>query len=546
MKRQSVVGTLLGSAFAAVACLPAHASNFGSPAVPAKPATPAATTNTPIAAPQGAPTPPPVATGPQAGPGFRIVKPDGSTVIQQATMGTSVADPASVLNVTDKDAFLTSNGKCAFNVTYDEFSPVAATGTTNRLFSNDKLAAQNTKIDLQARVVKTVWTQPYLVPGVNNVRIVVNADSAAPSTKWVKVNVAGTCGGATAQPAEPPKPTPPAATPLQQEVKFAPGSAEWNKLNTIWGYSNYATTQLKSANYERYADLVKLNAALTTTINAKVVSQDAYNSDVTAWNTFVTDPKFKALMAAVVPQSDKPADKPAATTPPAPTPAPAAPAKPAEVKFVPGSAEWNNLNTIWGYSNYATTQLKTANYPRYADLTKLNAAITTIINAKVVSQDAYNGFVTAWNTFVTDPTFKALMAAVVPQSDKPATPAKPSDKPSDKPTDKPTNKPNDKPTASTPAPVKPVEVKFAPGSAEWNNLNHIWGYSNYATTQLKTAGYSRYADLVKLNAAVTTVVNAKVVSQDAYNGIIAAWNSFVSDPKFKALMAAVVPAGGTK
>jgi len=175
------------------------------------------------------------------------------------------------------------------------------TGTTNRLFSNDALVAQNTKIDLQARVVKTVWTQPYLVPGVNNVRIVVNADSPAPSTKWVRVNVAGTCAAAVAKPAEPPKPATPPTTPPKQEVKFAPGSPEWNNLNTIWGYSNYATTQLKTSGYARYADLVKLNAAVTTVVNAKVVSQDAYNSIVAAWNTFVQDPKFKALMTAVVP-----------------------------------------------------------------------------------------------------------------------------------------------------------------------------------------------------------------------------------------------------
>jgi len=437
MKRQSVVGTLLGSAFAAAACLPAYASNFGTPAVAPKPATPVAASAPTVA------TPAPTATGPQAGPGFRIVKPDGSTVIQQATMGTSVADPASNLNVSDKDAFLTSGGKCAFNVTYDELSQLAVTGTTNRLYSNDALVAQNTKIDLQARVVKTVWTQPYLVPGVNNVRIVVNADGAAPSTKWVRVNVAGTCGAAAAKPAEPPKPATPATPPAppapalpappKQEVRFAPGSAEWNNLNTIWGYSNYATTQLKTSGYARYADLVKLNAAITTIINAKVVSQDTYNSTVTAWNTFVTDPKFKALMAAVVPQSDKPADKPAASTAPAPAPAPApatpakpaaatapapapapAPAKPAEVKFAPGSAEWNNLNTIWGYSNYATTQLKTSGYARYADLVRLNATVTTVVNAKVVSQDAYNSIVAAWNTFVQDPKFKALMSAVVP------------------------------------------------------------------------------------------------------------------------------------
>jgi hypothetical protein len=110
-------------------------------------------------------------------------------------------------------------------------------------------------------------------------------------------------------------------------------------------------------------------------------------------------------MAAVVPQQP---EKPS-PTPPAP-PAP----KPVEVKFAPGSADWNNLNTIWGYSNYATTQLKAASYPRYQDLVKLNAAVSAAINAKVVGQDAYNSMVAGWNTFVTDPTFKALMAAIVP------------------------------------------------------------------------------------------------------------------------------------
>jgi predicted flap endonuclease-1-like 5' DNA nuclease len=520
MKRQSVVGTLLGSAFAAAACLPAYASNFGTPAVTPKPAA-APAAGTPAAAPQSAAAP--AAAGPQPGTAFRIVKPDGATVIQQASMGTSPADQAATLNVSDKDAFQASNGKCAFNVVYDEVSPVAVTGTTNRLYSNDALVAQNTKIDLQARVVKSVWTQPYLVPGVNNVRIVVNADSPAPGTKWVRVNVAGTCGAAAAKPAEPPKPAP---APAKPEVKFAPGSAEWNNLNTIAGYSNYAATQLKSANYPRYADLVKLNAAITAIVNAKVVTQDAYNSTVTAWNTFVTDPQFKTAMAAVVPQSDKPADKPAEK--PAATPAPAPAPKPADVKFAPGSAEWSNLNSILGASNYATAQLKTANYARYADLVKLNAAITAIVNAKVVTQDAYNSTVTAWNTFATDPKFKSALAAVVPQSDKPA------DKPAEKP-------------AATPAPApKPADVKFAPGSAEWNNLNSIWGYSNYATTQLKTAGYARYADLAKLNAAVTAAINAKVVGQDAYNGFVTTWNTFVSDPKFKALMASVVPAAGTK
>jgi len=71
-------------------------------------------------------------------------------------------------------------------------------------------------------------------------------------------------------------------------------------------------------------------------------------------------------------------------------------------------------------------------------------------------------------------------------------------------------------------------VKFAPGSAEWNNLNTAWGYSNYAVTQLKGKGYARYEELVKLNADLTAVINAKSVEQSAYNALMVRWNSFVT------------------
>jgi len=286
----------------------AFAGNFGTVRVEPKPATTAAG-----GAPAGAVTgvAAAVPTGPQAAEAFRIVKADGSTLIAQGTMGSSVVSGAPI-NVSDKDAFMTSGGKCAFNVKYDEISRTAAVGTTNRLYSNDQLVAQNTKIELAAGVLKTIWTQPYLSAGVNNVRVVVNAESAAPSTKWIRINVAGTCGAMAdtkpGTPATPPvvtpppaKPVPPAPVPPPVAVVYAPGSSQWNNLHTMWGYSNYAVTQLKTANYARYADLVRLNAALTAVMNAQKVEQGAYNSLTTSWNTFVTDPKFAALMAAVVP-----------------------------------------------------------------------------------------------------------------------------------------------------------------------------------------------------------------------------------------------------
>jgi len=302
MNHRTVLIAVLATTFSAGAM----ADNFGSPVLAPKPGAPAAPAPLSSGGPAAAS---PAAVGPQVADAFRIVKPDGATLIAQGLMGGNVAT-GTPINVSDKDAFLTSGGKCAFNVKYDEVSSTAAVGTTNRLYSNDRLIAQNTKIDLAPNVLKTIWTQPYLTPGVNNVRVVVNADAAAPSTKWIRVNVSGSCGAAPApvtSPVAPPvatppvvKPTPPAPVTPPPVVRFAPGSGEWNNLNNMWGYSNYAVTQLKNAAYPRYAELVKLNAAVAVVMNAKVVDQGTYNSLITSWNTFVTEPKFTALMAAVV------------------------------------------------------------------------------------------------------------------------------------------------------------------------------------------------------------------------------------------------------
>jgi len=290
---------------------PVFAANFGSTEPPRT--TPATTTVTP---PKPASTP--IATGPQVTGLFRIVKPDGATVIAQTPIGTG-SSVINVINVATTDAFLTSGGKCAFNVKYDEVSGVAASNTANRLFSNDTLIAQNTRIDLAANLLKTIWTQPYLVPGQNNVKIVINADSATPSVGWVRVNVSGTCGATPSAPpkteppkteppkttppkAEPPKTTPPAPAPVP---RFTPGSAEWKNLTNAFGYSNYGVTQLKGKNFARYSELVKLNADVTVVFHAKVVDQPTYNALMTRWNSFVMDPAFQAAMKAIVPSTDR-------------------------------------------------------------------------------------------------------------------------------------------------------------------------------------------------------------------------------------------------
>jgi hypothetical protein len=243
---------------------------------------------------------------------FRIVKPDGSTIIKQGNLS-APGSAIDVINVSESDAFIskTPQGKCAFNVQYDEASTAAATNTTNRLYSNDSVVAINSLISLTPGVKKTIWTQPYLYAGMNNIRVVVNADGAAPSTKWIRVNVAGTCGGTAPVATAPVTPvtTAPVTTtpvvpvkpaPAPVVVKFQPGSAEWNNLNIVWGYSNYGTTQLKGKGYPRYDELSRLNATVTTIVNAKVVDQTTYNSLMTTWNTFVTEPAFKSAMALVV------------------------------------------------------------------------------------------------------------------------------------------------------------------------------------------------------------------------------------------------------
>jgi hypothetical protein len=225
----------------------------------------------------------------------RIVKSDGKTVVAQAAplLVTANATTSKLpeITVSEKDAFLSALGRCAFNFQYDEVSATAVASSTNRLYGNDALIAQNTQIALAPKVVKTIWTQPYLVAGTNNVKIVVNAESGAPSTGWVRINVTGSCGKASATPAPAPAPV---------VVYIQPGSGDWNNLNTAWGYSNYAVTQLKGKGYAKYDEVVRLNAALTAAINARKISSGDYATLMAAWNALTANAGFKAAMTAIV------------------------------------------------------------------------------------------------------------------------------------------------------------------------------------------------------------------------------------------------------
>jgi hypothetical protein len=130
---------------------------------------------------------------------------------------------------------------------------------------------------------------------VNNIRVVITADSTTPSTGWIRVNVAGTCGKTVAGSGTttPPPPAPPV-------VSYKPGSAEWNNFNVAWGYSNYAVTQLKGKGYARYNELANLNSLITSAVNARSVNQSTYNSLMASWNSFVNEPAFRTALSAVV------------------------------------------------------------------------------------------------------------------------------------------------------------------------------------------------------------------------------------------------------
>lgn len=246
------------------------------------------------------PMPKAVLGGPQVAGLIQVLKADGSTVIGQAVMSPGSAAIGEIKLAT-ADALAASKGKCAFNVRYNELSQTTATGTTNRIYVNDALVAQNTKIDLAANQLVTVRTQPYLVAGRNNVKLVINAESATPSIGWARINVSGTCGAEAAPPVTPKPPVekPPVTPPAV--VTYGPGSAEWNTLRMAWGYSNYATTQLRTKGYARYADLVTLNADLGTVVDAKTVEKPGYEALLSRWQSFTSDAAFQAAMAAIVP-----------------------------------------------------------------------------------------------------------------------------------------------------------------------------------------------------------------------------------------------------
>lgn len=102
------------------------------------------------------------------------------------------------LEVSETDAFLQSGGMCAFNLGYYVQSYSGATDVTNTITDGDRLAAKQTHVTLAAGAKQYIQTQPYLVPGMNKLSLLVNAEGGNTDAKTAYVNVRGACGGSAA------------------------------------------------------------------------------------------------------------------------------------------------------------------------------------------------------------------------------------------------------------------------------------------------------------------------------------------------------------
>lgn len=112
------------------------------------------------------------------------------------------------LHLTESDAFLTSNGQCAFNVSYDEINlgPVPTTPSfANRLRRDSTVISQQTAQSLNAGESKTIHTQAYLLPGDHVLSLSLDDDRRVPESNEgnnlfrIKLRLEAKCGGGLAQ-----------------------------------------------------------------------------------------------------------------------------------------------------------------------------------------------------------------------------------------------------------------------------------------------------------------------------------------------------------
>lgn len=144
------------------------------------------------------------------------------------------------------------------------------------------------------------------------------------------------------------------------------------------------------------------------------------------------------------------------------------------------------------------------------------------------------------------PTTGWLRIMVVAQTATPVPPAAPPAPPVPTPTTAPNPAPKP-PTPPTPPPAPTTAPTPAPqpssptgpfklGSLEWTLLTLDLKYTTDGVTLLKGKNYSRYNELVKLNADLTAALKTASVNLVTYQTLSQAWESFATDSAFKAAM----------
>jgi hypothetical protein len=121
-------------------------------------------------------------------------------------VGGKTAPWGGVISLKTADTFVQSNGKCAVNISY-EMANVGNAGAgpafTNRISSGTTLVSQQSGLSVDAGKAKMVNTQGYIVPGLNRLRIVLDADNAiaesneANNVAEVSVLLDSKCGATT-------------------------------------------------------------------------------------------------------------------------------------------------------------------------------------------------------------------------------------------------------------------------------------------------------------------------------------------------------------
>jgi hypothetical protein len=142
--------------------------------------------------------------------------------------------------LSENDAFIRSNGKCAFNVNYDmqNNGNVTTAPFKNYLLAKDAVVAINSALTLNAGQSKQISTQPYLVPGTYGFSLKLDAENALSESNetnnvvGIKVTLNGSCGAAAVAP----PPPAPKADLLSQKGAALGGAIGGKGSHTVaWG-----------------------------------------------------------------------------------------------------------------------------------------------------------------------------------------------------------------------------------------------------------------------------------------------------------------------